>query len=107
MSKTISLSGVFSIHVDELSKILPKDEDIGAEEVMRRMDEYWNNRYGSPEKMMAMFDKVLRQNEINQKFSTEDLTYVEDGINILIETYKRNEEKEVLEKTAKRGHTPK
>ncbi|MDY0328858.1 MAG: hypothetical protein RBR07_11450 [Arcobacteraceae bacterium] len=107
VSKTIGSSDVLSIHVNELSKILPKDEDIGAEEVMRRMDEYWNNRYGSPEKMMAMFDKVLRQNEINQKFSTEDLTYVEDGINILIETYKKNEEKEVLEKTAKKGHTPK
>jgi len=96
VSKTISSSEVFSIHVDELSKILPRDEDIGPEEVMRRMDKYWNDRYGTAEKMMAMFDKVLRQNEINQNFTTEDLSYIETGINILIDTYKKNDEKEIL-----------
>jgi len=97
VSKTISSSGVFSIHVDELSKILPRDEDIGPEEVMRRMNEYWNDRYGTGDKMMAMFDKVLRQNEINQNFTTEDLYYIEDGINILIDTYKKNDEKTLRE----------
>ncbi|MEW6551769.1 MAG: hypothetical protein AB1389_06545 [Campylobacterota bacterium] len=89
VSKTISSSGVLAIHVDELSKILPRDEDIGPEEVMRRMDEYWNNRYGTSEKMMAMFNKVLRENESNQKSSTNDLSYIEDGLNILIDTYEK------------------
>ncbi len=88
--KTISSSEVFSIHVDELAKILPRDEEIGPQEVARRMNEYWNDRYGSQEKMSEMFDKLLRQNEINQKFTTDDLTYIEEGLNILIDTYKEN-----------------
>lgn len=87
VSKTIGSNGVLSIHVNKLKEILPRDENIEAEEVMRRMDEYWNNRYGTSEKMMAMFNKVLRENESNQKFSTNDLSYIEDGLNILIETY--------------------
>jgi hypothetical protein len=88
--KTISSSEVFSIHVDELAKILPRDEEIGPQEVARRMNEYWNDRYGSQEKMSEMFNKLLRQNEINQQFTTDDLTYIEEGLNILIDTYKEN-----------------
>jgi hypothetical protein len=86
--KTISSSGVFSISMEDMMKIMPRDEKgLGSKEVMRRLNEYWDNRYGSTEKMMEMFDKVLRQNEINQKFSTDDFSYIEAGLNILIETY--------------------
>lgn len=97
VSKTISSSEVFTIPLEDLMKIMPKDEkDLGPEEVMRRMDEYWDDRYGTQEKMSEMFDKVLRQNKINQNFTTENLSYIEVGINILIDTYKKNDEKEVL-----------
>lgn len=64
------------------------------------MSQYWNDRHGTTEKMDALFEKIRNQIKIDQKFTTEDLTFINNGVDILIDVYKNNVESIIVEESS-------
>ena len=59
------------------------------EEIMKRAGKYWDEN-GTIGKIVNMFNEQIEEVNIQQKFTTEDLSYIKDGFQLLIDTFKEN-----------------
>ena len=84
------MSRTFSIDMESMKKIMGPEEDANPEEIMKRADDYWNNEYGTTEQVLNMFQEKLDRIKIDQKFTTDDLSYITDGFNLLIDIFIKN-----------------
>ncbi len=84
------VSSQLSLSVDDLKEVMSRDGSKSHEEIREGLKEYWDERYGTPEQVLSIFEKALKSIEIDEKFSKEDLTYIKEGVYLLIEEYKKN-----------------
>ncbi len=80
--------------MESMKKIMGPEENAIPEEVMKRADDYWNNLYGTKEQILEIFQKKLDRIKFDQKFTTDDLSYITNGFNLLIDIFKKNLEEE-------------
>jgi len=78
------------IHVSDLKEIMPRDGSKSSEEVKAGLKEYWDEKYGTPEKIFEMFDMVLHKIKMEEKFTNTKLTDERESVEKFIEIYKKN-----------------
>jgi len=83
------MSGGFSLSIEDMKKILGDEETSNPRDVMARAKKHWEELYGTPEKMMNMFNERLKALDQEQRFTAENIDYIKDGIYMIIEHYNK------------------
>lgn len=77
-----------------ISVSIPMEEIISGnpshEEIMKRAAEYWTEGNGAINKIVDTLYREMKDIDVRQKFTTDDLSYIKEGFQILIDTFNNN-----------------